>query len=199
MGPGGPVRPGRCAEHRGLAERDVQSAVRCHQVLPPQFDTIMGVPGITPVRRHPGLTPMAAALENSSARECRNDAKRTSAQKWSIGWTPGRCPWPSTCCNNQGILRTAGVASRFGQAFAVLSCCRVLWTLQTATVQSKRASANWAKQMLDPAWIGLIDRAWAERDGVRHCLKTRQRAEDVAQRETLAFLRYVAGASSLLQ
>ena len=83
--------------------------------------------------------------------------------------------------------------SRFGQAFAVLNSCRVLHTHRTGTVLSKRAGATWAKQTLDRTWTGLIDQAWAEREGVRHCIKIRQRADDRALQETLAFLEYLAG------
>lgn len=82
--------------------------------------------------------------------------------------------------------------SRFGQAFAVLNSCRVLYTQRTGVVQSKRAGATWAKQTLDRAWTGLIDQAWAEREGVRHCIKIRQRADARALQETLAFLQYLA-------
>lgn len=80
--------------------------------------------------------------------------------------------------------------SRFGQSFTVLSCCRRLQTLQTGTVQSKLAGMKWAKQTLDPAWAGLIQRAWEEREGVRHCVKIRQLADPRALRETLEFIRY---------
>jgi hypothetical protein len=80
--------------------------------------------------------------------------------------------------------------SRFGQSFAVLSYCRMLYTLQTGTIQSKLAGMNWAKQTLDPAWAGLIQRAWEEREGVRHCIKIRQRADSQALRETLEFIQY---------
>jgi hypothetical protein len=80
--------------------------------------------------------------------------------------------------------------SRFGQSFAVLTCCRMLHTLQTGTVQSKLAGMKWAEQTLDPAWADLIQRAWEEREGVRHCVKIRQLADPRALRETLEFIRY---------
>ena len=80
--------------------------------------------------------------------------------------------------------------SRFGQSFAVLSCCRMLQTLLTGTVQSKLAGMKWARQTLGPAWGGLIQRAWEEREGVRHCVKIRQFADPRALKETLEFIRY---------
>src|ERR1051326_4213104 len=57
--------------------------------------------------------------------------------------------------------------SRFGQAFTVLTCCRMLHTLHTGTVQSKKAGAEWAKEFVDSRWVQLIDQAWHEREGVR--------------------------------
>lgn len=53
--------------------------------------------------------------------------------------------------------------NRWYQPFVVLSYCRMLHTLQTGRVESKRAGAQWAQSELDPGWAGLIQRAWAER------------------------------------
>ncbi len=80
--------------------------------------------------------------------------------------------------------------SRFGQSFAVLNACRMLHTFQTATIQSKLAGVKWARHALEPVWGGLIERAWQEREGVRHCIKIRERADAHALKETLEFLRY---------
>ncbi|HSL46831.1 MAG TPA: aminoglycoside adenylyltransferase domain-containing protein [Anaerolineales bacterium] len=80
--------------------------------------------------------------------------------------------------------------SRFGQSFAVLTYCRMLHTLHTGTVQSKKAAANWAKQFVEPKWINIIDQAWNEREGVRFLVKIRQRAEQTLLYETLAFMKY---------
>lgn len=82
--------------------------------------------------------------------------------------------------------------SRFGQSFFVLTACRMLHTLHTATVQSKKAGAAWAKDHLAPTWIPLIDQAWAERKGVRFGVKIGQRAELPLLLQTLAFLHYAA-------
>lgn len=49
------------------------------------------------------------------------------------------------------------------QMFAVLSYCRMLQTLETAVITSKKAAVTWAKATLDPQWHGLINRSWAER------------------------------------
>lgn len=80
--------------------------------------------------------------------------------------------------------------SRFGQSFAVLTYCRMLHTLHTGTVQSKKAGAKWAKEFVDPRWIKLIDQAWNEREGVRFGVKIGQRAEASLLYETLEFIKY---------
>lgn len=80
--------------------------------------------------------------------------------------------------------------SRFGQSFFVLTYCRKLYTFHTATVQSKKASADWAKQNVDAKWVDLIDQAWKEREGVRFMEKIRQRAEQAKLVETLEFIKY---------
>jgi hypothetical protein len=80
--------------------------------------------------------------------------------------------------------------SRFGQSFTVLTYCRMLHTLHTGTVQSKKAGMEWAKQFIDPKWAKLIDQAWDERQGVRFGIKIGQRAELTLLYETLDFIRY---------
>lgn len=79
--------------------------------------------------------------------------------------------------------------SRFGQSFTVLTYCRMLHTLRTGTVQSKKAGAEWAKEFLEPKWISLIERAWIEREGVRFGVKIRQRADSSLLLETLEFIK----------
>jgi len=80
--------------------------------------------------------------------------------------------------------------SRFGQSFAVLTYCRMLHTLQTGTVQSKKAAVKWAKQFVNPKWVKIIDQAWNEREGVRFGAKIGQRAESTLLYETLEFIKY---------
>ena len=80
--------------------------------------------------------------------------------------------------------------SRFGQSFAVLTYCRMLHSLHTGTVQSKKAGAIWAKQFVEPKWVKIIDRAWNEREGVRFLIKIGQRAEQKLLNETLEFIKY---------
>ena len=80
--------------------------------------------------------------------------------------------------------------SRFGQSFAVLTYCRMLHTLNTGTVQSKKAAAIWAKQFVQPKWVKIIDQAWNEREGVRFLVKIGQRAEQTILYESLEFMKY---------
>jgi hypothetical protein len=53
--------------------------------------------------------------------------------------------------------------SRGYQSYAVLSLCRILYTLETGAVAPKRAAAGWAVAALGPPWSALIDRAWQGR------------------------------------
>jgi hypothetical protein len=80
--------------------------------------------------------------------------------------------------------------SRFGQSFAVLTYCRMLHTLHTGTVQSKKAGLTWARQFVEPRWVKIIDQAWQEREGVRFGVKIGQRAERTLLYETLEFMKY---------
>ena len=80
--------------------------------------------------------------------------------------------------------------SRFGQSFVVSTICRMLHTLHTGTVQSKKAGMEWAKQFVDPKWVKIIEQAWNEREGVRFGVKIGQRAESVVLYETLEFIQY---------
>jgi hypothetical protein len=47
------------------------------------------------------------------------------------------------------------------QAYAILTMCRVLYTLQYGTIVSKAVAARWAMQTLGPRWARSIDRALA--------------------------------------
>lgn len=80
--------------------------------------------------------------------------------------------------------------SRFGQSFYVLTYCRMLHSLHTGTVQSKKAGMQWAKQVMEPRWGALIEQAWEERKGVRFGAKIGQRADLALLQETLAFIQY---------
>ncbi len=74
------------------------------------------------------------------------------------------------------------------QAFWVGLVCRILHTLATGAVHSKKAGFAWAQGALDPAWRGLIERAAAVRKGDAAQSGQPADPEDVAQ--TRAFARY---------
>jgi hypothetical protein len=80
--------------------------------------------------------------------------------------------------------------TRFGQSFAVLTCCRMLYTYKKGTVQSKLSAVKWAEQFFDPAWCDLIWKAWTERMGVRFGDKVRQPAQTTLLHETAKFIAY---------
>ena len=80
--------------------------------------------------------------------------------------------------------------TRFGQSFAVLTCCRALHTFQSGTVQSKFSSVQWAKRWVRAEWHELIRQAWAERKGVRFGVKVRQPAGVKLLQETAHFISY---------
>jgi hypothetical protein len=86
--------------------------------------------------------------------------------------------------------------SRFYQSFVVLSYCRMLQSLRTGRVESKRAGAEWAKAALDPSWAGLIDRTWDGRPNPS--LSVRQPADPGDFRSTLKFVQYAIEASARL-
>lgn len=65
--------------------------------------------------------------------------------------------------------------SRGYQSYAVLTMCRMLYTLQYGTVVSKPVAAHWAQETLGERWVPLIERAWAGRQGPR----SKAQSEDV--------------------
>ncbi len=80
----------------------------------------------------------------------------------------------------------------WGQRYAVTTFCRMLHTLETGRVTSKRAALLWARDALDPRWSSLIQEAldgrasyWAAPSSPEAVAATRAFgawAEDVARR-----------------
>jgi len=85
--------------------------------------------------------------------------------------------------------------TRFGQSFTVLTCCRMLHTLQSRAVKSKLAAVQWAEQSLSAEWHELIRQAWDERKGVRFGVKVRQPANARALQETARFVAFAQNES----
>ena len=52
------------------------------------------------------------------------------------------------------------------QAYAVLTMCRVLYTVQHGDIVSKNTAARWARDYLGPQWSGLVDQAIHWREGL---------------------------------
>jgi hypothetical protein len=61
---------------------------------------------------------------------------------------------------------TARLRSDEYQAYAILTMCRALYTLETGAVASKPAAARWAQAALGERWAGPIERALAWRPGM---------------------------------
>jgi len=80
--------------------------------------------------------------------------------------------------------------SQFGQSFIVLTYCRMLHTLHTGEVKSKKAGAKWAEQFVAHEWRKLIGRALYDREGVRFGVKIGQRVDEELLCETLEFIEY---------
>jgi len=91
------------------------------------------------------------------------------------------------------LTAPAWMKTRWGQPYAVLSFCRMLHTLETGRVESKRAGALWALRSLEGQWAGLIERAWNERPDP--WVKVHQAACEHDVQSTIAFVRYAVDLS----
>jgi hypothetical protein len=76
------------------------------------------------------------------------------------------------------------------QAFWVGLFCRMLHTISTGAVWSKKASMAWAQAALDPQWRGLIARAAAVRKG--DAAQSGQPADPAEVAATRAFALYAS-------
>lgn len=85
------------------------------------------------------------------------------------------------------------ITNCWAQSFAVISYCRMLQTLETATIESKLAGVRWALEHLDPRWADLIRQAWADRPDPG--LKYRTPADQEAVQQTIEFIKYALSIS----
>jgi len=83
------------------------------------------------------------------------------------------------------------INNRWAQPFAVISYCRMLHTLSTGRIWSKPAGAAWGIQNLEKKWVGLIERALADRPNPT--LKYTLPADPQEVSATLVFIDYAAG------
>jgi hypothetical protein len=81
------------------------------------------------------------------------------------------------------------INNRWAQPFAALMYCRMLHTLETGRVESKRAGVEWAKKSLEPRWVGLVEYAWEQRS--EPSLKIKLEAEPGKVKETMEFIREI--------
>ena len=84
------------------------------------------------------------------------DADQPNDLRWAVlemlrGWWASMLTDPTR-------LRSPGY-----QAYAVLTMCRMLYTLQHGTIVSKPTAARWAQAALSEPWLALIGRASAQR------------------------------------
>ncbi len=87
---------------------------------------------------------------------------------------------------------TLRLQNRGYQSYAVLTMCRILYTLKFGAVASKRVAARWAQETLGERWSSLVDRAWVGRDHPDGPAV----AEDV--NKTVDFIRYVVSRANEL-
>lgn len=84
-----------------------------------------------------------------------DDVRRAQVDLMRVWWAP--------------MARNAAEANhlrpREYQTYAVLTMCRMLYTLRTGTITSKSAAATWALGVLDHSWARLIEQADAFRTG----------------------------------
>ncbi len=81
------------------------------------------------------------------------------------------------------------ITHRGYQSYIVLTLCRILYTLYTGTVGSKRTAAAWAGKTLGEEWRPLIEDAW---DGRHNGGPLTQEAVE----GTLRFIRFAQGEKS---
>jgi predicted nucleotidyltransferase len=85
----------------------------------------------------------------------------------------------------ESLLADSSELERRGyQSYVVLSICRMLYTLETGRVASKRQAADWAKATLDEKWSSLVDRSWTGRQNP----DSKATAENITS--TLDLMRY---------
>lgn len=89
--------------------------------------------------------PDAASLIDPISPDNLRDAQRAMLQEW---WAPQ--------LDDHTRLR-----NREYQAYAVLTMCRALYTLEHGTIVTKAEAARWAQDTLDKRWAACIERALA--------------------------------------
>ena len=79
--------------------------------------------------------------------------------------------------------------NRWYQTYAVISYCRMLYTMREGTITSKLQAVRWGQDKLESRWNGLIERACQDRPNPS--LKSRQTSDPEDAKSTLEFVKYV--------
>ncbi len=86
------------------------------------------------------------------------------------------------------IAEPSLMKSRWYQAFAVISFCRMLQSIQTGTIESKISGVQWGVRNLPAKWGDLIEFSWSERPNPSS--KVRQLADPKILARTIDFIKY---------
>jgi hypothetical protein len=86
------------------------------------------------------------------------------------------------------VLTPEAQNNRWSQAYALISSCRMLYTMQTGTITSKLRAVRWAQENLEPRWKDLLERAWQDRPNPSS--KSRLQADPEDAKSTLEFVRF---------
>lgn len=92
------------------------------------------------------------------------------------------------------LAKPDSMVLRWQQAFMALVVARMLHTLETGLVVSKRAAVTWATENLRNSWALLIEHAWQLRYNFADVWQ--DPADPVELTDTMAFLRYALEAAT---
>ncbi len=104
------------------------------------------------ILREQAVAVAGASLKNSIDRIQPDDLRRAVANLLNEWWSP--------MLENPAFIKEDEY-----RAFAVLTMCRALFTLEHGIIASKSASARWAQETLDKSWTELIEQALNWRHG----------------------------------
>jgi hypothetical protein len=92
------------------------------------------------------------------------------------------------------LAKSDSMGLRWQQAFMALAFARMLHTLETGLVVSKRAAVTWATENLRNSWASLIEHAWQLRHNFADSWQ--DPADPVELTDTMALLRYALEVAS---
>jgi Domain of unknown function (DUF4111)/Nucleotidyltransferase domain len=81
-----------------------------------------------------------------------------------------------------------GLNNGWRQPYVVMSIARMLHSISTGAIHSKRAGTEWASRHLDPRWTPLLERAWAGHS--RQFLRYSEAADPEELQLTQEFVRF---------